>query len=266
MPAVQTSWLVGSLVLPPVTLVGFDSQTITVPGGTYYLRHPTAGLSLLDVVNTAIDASASAITCTSLVVLESRLVQINLSAPANLNFATGDTNGDVLAAALGFSGADLTGAASYTATRPSPLLFSAAYPATPKTIAGVTGYTKLKQAVMKAADGSRMRRVGFGNEIWQELSWPHIVPSRLQVTGTEHAQSGTFHQFFEQSLSRGYKLLHYEQMTEDAASSTPATWSTPLGPYELRDGFDGDWYTRNVSNAEISSPLKLPLLAVSEYP
>lgn len=265
MPAVFSSWLVGSITIPAVSLVGFDGDDIDLAGGTYYLRHPTASLSLIDAFNAAIDASAASVTCTSLVVLENRCVQINLSAPADIQFSTDASNGNTLAALLGFDGSDLTGAATYTASRPSPLLFSAGSPAKPKTQPGIASYTKLKQAFMKRADGSGTRRVGFGNEGWQELSWSHIVPSRLQTVGTTHVQGGTFHQFFEQSLSLGFKLLHYEDMVEDAASTDPATWSTPLGPYELRDGFDGDWYMRNVENADISSPLKLPLLAVAEY-
>lgn len=264
MPAVSSSWLVGSITLPNATMV-FDGDDVALPGGTYYLRHPTASLSLVDVVNTAIDGAPSTTTCTSLVVCGNRCVQINLSAIAEIDWTTGGADADAWAAALGFDGSDLTGDARYTASRPSPLLFSAGYPAKPKTQPGIASYTKLKQAFMKRADGSGTRRVGFGNEGWQELSWSHIVPSRLQTVGSTHVQGGTFHQFFEQSLSLGNKMLHYEDMVEDAASTDPATWSTPLGPYELRDGFDGDWYVRNVENADSSSPLKLPLIAVAEY-
>ncbi len=264
MPQVTSSWLVGAITLPDAFAL-FDTEDVTLPGGTYYLRHPTAALSLVDVVNAAIDASLSAITCTSLVVLQNRRVQINLSGAADLIWSGSGADAELWAAALGFSGSDLTLAASYTASGISPLLFSAGYPAKPKTQAGITGYTMLKQAYLKAADGRSTRRVGYGNETWQELAWPHVVPSRLQSTGTVLAQGGTFHQFFEQSLSLGLSMLHYEDMTEDAASTTAVTWSTPLGPYQLRDGFDGDWYARNVDNAEISSPLKLPLLGVDEY-
>ncbi|MBK6920566.1 MAG: hypothetical protein IPH07_24410 [Deltaproteobacteria bacterium] len=265
MPQVESSWLVGSITLPDATAL-FDSEDVVLPGGTYYLRHPTAALSLVDVVRTAINDSLSSITCTSLVVLENRRTQINLSTAADLIWATGFADSaEDWAAVLGFSTGDLTLAASYTSSGISPLLFSAGYPARPKTQAGITGYTVLKQAFLKAADGSVTRRVGFGNETWQELDWGHIVPSRLQSTGSVLSQGGTFHQFFEQSLSLGLSMLHYEDMIEDAASTTAASWSTPLGPYQLRDGFDGNWYARNVANAEISSPLSLPLLAVEEY-
>lgn len=264
MPAVPSSWLVGSIALPDASIV-FDGDDVLLPAGTYYLRHPTASLSLVDVLNTAIDGGPSAITCTSLVVLENRCVQINLSAAAEIDWTTGGANAGDWAAALGFDGSDLVGDDSYTASRPSALLFSAGYPARPKTQAGHAGYTKLKQAFMKRADGSGTRRVGFGNEQWQELSWSHIVPSRLQTLGTALVQGGTFHQFFEQSLALGNKMLHYEDMVEDAAGTSPATWSTPLGPYELRDELDGDWYMRNTELGEVSSPLKLPLYVVSEY-
>lgn len=260
MPAVSTSWLVGYFTVPAMSLSNFDGDDINVAAGTYCLRHSTAALSFLDVLNTAIDDSLSAITCTSLVVLQNRHIQINLSAIADLNFATGTINGDVLAAVLGFDATDHTGASSYTAENISPFLWSPGYPATPTTIAGVSGYTVPQQSRYQADDGSQLYVAHYGDQTWQELNWSHIVPSRMRVTPSV---GGTYHEFFEQCTKIGRRFLHYEGITEDLSSTTAVTWTTALGPYVQREA-DGNWYRRNVPNAEVSSPLELPLMLVDE--
>jgi hypothetical protein len=262
MPAVSASWLVGSITLPDAAIV-FDGDDVLLDSDTYYLRHATSSLSLVDYLNTQIDGGPSAITCTSLVVLQNRLVQINLSGVTDISWTTNGANAGDWAAALGFDGSDLTGAASYTASYPSPLLFSSGYPLTPTTISGVSGYTVSHQSRYKADDGTQIYVAHYGDETWQELRTPHVVPSRMRVTGTTLAQGGTFHQFYEQVLKYGRRFLHYETITEDSSSTSAVTWTTALGPYAVREA-DGNWYRRNVPSAEVSSPLELPISLLAE--
>lgn len=259
----SASWLVGYFTVPAMSLSNFDGDDINVAAGTYCLRHTTAALSFLDVLNAAIDDSLSAITCTSLVILRNRLVQINLSAPGDLNFATGTINGDVLAAVLGFDATDHTGASSYTAEHVSPYLFSAGFMATPSTPQGTDGRTIPHQSSYKSDDATQIYTVRYGTETWQDLSWAHILPERMMVDDSSD-QGGTFKAFWDAVASYpGRRFFYYEEIDEDDTSSSAVTWTTGRGPYSLRD-VDPDWYRRNVANAELSNSLDLPLIKLAE--
>lgn len=257
----SASWLVGAITLPEASIV-FDGDVVSLSAGTYYPRHPTAALSLVDVINSAIDGSPSGITCTSCVVMRNRLVRINLSSAADLLWTTGGADADAWAAALGFDGTDLTGAASYTADSISPLLFSAGFMATPKTVQDVDGYTIPHHAAYKADDGTQIYDVHYGDETWQDLSWAHILPERMRVADTADG-GGTFHEFWEQCAKYHRRFLYYQEIDEDDSSTTAVTWTTGRGPYALRE-VDGDWYRRNVANAELSCSLDLPLIQLAE--
>lgn len=252
----DSAWFIGSVTLPQVDLVGFDGDDITLAAGTYYLRHATAALSLLDAFNTAMDASAAAVTCTSLFVRRDRRVQINLSGVADLNFATNDNNGDLLAAALGFDPTDHTGASSYVAENVSPLLFSPGFPATPTTISGVEGYSVDDKVVYRSQDGTQSVTYLYNSSTYQEFSWSHVVPERLRIVAGAPDDGGTFHRFYESVYKLGLRWFWYPSVSEDDSSSTSVTWGTGIGPY-VRRSDDGNWYRRNVPNAEVSSPLDL---------
>jgi hypothetical protein len=251
----DSAWFIGSATIPQIDMANFDGDDITVPAGTYYLRHTTAALSLLDVFNTAIDASVSSITCTSLFIRRDRRVQINLSGVAEINFSSAAVNGDILANLLGFVG-DQTGASSYVATHVSPLLWSPGFPATPTTISGVEGYSVDDKVIYRSQDGSQSVTYLYNSAIYQEWSWGHVVPERLRITGTAPADGGTFHAFYEGVYKLGRRFFWYPSVSEDDGSSTIVSWGSGIGPY-VRRSDTGDWYKRNVANAEVSSPLEL---------
>jgi len=166
-----------------------------------------------------------------------------------------------LADVLGYD-ADCTGDNTYDAVSISPLLFSAGFMATPKTIQDVDGYTIPHHAAYKSDDGTQIYDVHYGDETWQDLSWPHILPERMRVASTADG-GGTFHEFFEQCAKYHRRFLYYQEIDEDDTSSTAVTWTTGRGPYALRQ-VDGDWYRRNVANAELSCSLELPLIELAE--
>jgi hypothetical protein len=257
MPAVSSAWLVAAVTIPQQTWT-FDGAVATLAAGTYYLRHATAGRSLIAAFDAANLAATPTTVTSTTTVMQNRRVNITRSSAAAIAWGSATILRDL----LGFVG-DLGASTSSDASSISPMLWSPGYPATPKTISGVLGYTKPHQVRLKSDDGTRVRTVRFSSETQQDLSWQHIVPSRLRVSSG--LVGGTFHTFYESHIGLGYYFFLYEQVTEDSGSSTPVTWPSGLGPYALRDGFDGDWYMRNVENAEISSPLKLPLHCPSEY-
>lgn len=250
-----SAWFVGSITLPEQEL-DVDSTAVTVDAASYYLRHATSTLSLIDYLGSAI-ASALGGTCT-ITLRRNRAVRIAFNTARSVTWGAATQVRDL----LGFTG-NLASAATHDAPNVSPLLWSPGYLATPTTIAGVTGYTVPHQSIYKSADGSQVYCDHFSDETWQELEWTHIMPDRMRVaTGTG---GGTFHEFFEQCAMLRRRFLYHQEIEEDT-STTAATWDTALGPYVLREDFNGDWYRRNVPYAEVSSPLTLPLQAVDEYP
>lgn len=256
----DAAWLVGAVTIPAQSFNvndGGGNDPVTVAAGTYYLRHATGSLSLIRAVSDAIDSSASAISVDGLTVRRSRHLFLDFNAAASVTWGTATIIRDL----LGFS-SDLVSAATHLAPGISPLLWSPGYLATPKTIAGVAGYSVDHKSRVKSDDGSRSETEFYGEETWQDLVWTHIVPERLRVaTGTG---GGTFHEFYEQCAKLGYPFRYYEAIDEDEDdTSTNVTWTSSFGPYKLR-GDTGDWYRRNQPNAELSSPLELELHVVDE--
>lgn len=251
MAAVDSSWLIGSTILGAEAIT-VDATAVSLTADTYYLYDPTAGRSLITHFGTQVVAAVGG-TC-DLVIQRDRKVRITFNTARSVTWT-----GTVLRDLLGFTG-NLAAATTHTAPNISPLLWSPGFPATPATIVGVEGYSRDHKVVAKSDDGTVAQVTFFSSETWQDLSWTHIVASRMRHLTVG---GGTFHEFYEQSLKLGYRCKHYA-VTEDSASTTAATIPTGLGPYVLRAGFSGDWYTRRVPTADIVSPLKLPLHVVED--
>lgn len=257
-----SAWLVGSITLPAqsLTVVQFaTSEVVVLPAGTYFLESLDPALSLLRALETAIETHSSfAPGDVDARLMRNRRVYIESDQTMTLTWP-GDS---VLRNLLGFAGNLTPTAEEFSAPGVSPLLWSPGYLATPKTIEGVEGYTVPHQSIRKSADGTQVHCDHYSTETWQDLEWTHIIPERMRVaTGTG---GGTFHEFFEQCAMLRRRFLWYPEVDESDASSTIASLPAPFGPYVLRDGFDGDWYRRNVPFAEVSSPLEIPMHRVAE--
>jgi hypothetical protein len=253
----SADWLIGSITIPAQAFT-VNASGAVVPAGTYYLRHTTAGRSLIAAfaaaVVTAVGGTASA------TIYQNRLAHFGYSANRSVTWGAATQLRDL----LGFAG-NLGSADNHTATLVSPLLWSPGYPGTPKTIRGVAGYPIPHQAISNSDDKTESHTYHFGTETRQDIEWSHIVPERMRVaTGLG---GGTYHEFHLQSAMLGYRFLLYQDMNEDEDEASDASFTTQLGPYVLRpEARSGDWYRRNQPNAELSSPLALPLQLLSEYP
>ncbi len=252
----DSSWFIGSAPIFQQDFTVDGIFGVGVPDGNYYLRSPVTARSLVNEMATRIVAAVGG-TCV-INLREGRTIRITFNANRTLTWGTATRLRDL----LGFT-ADLPSDDIHDAPNVSPLLWSPGYPANPRTIEGVDGYTVPHQAIHKSSDGSQVHAAHYGSEQWQDLSWTHIIPDRMRLpTGTG---GGTFHEFFEQCAMLRYRFLWHQSVNEVDASVTIATLDAPRGPYVLRPEFDGDWYQRNVPNAEVSSPLDLPLHRVDEY-
>ena len=260
MPTFTVDWLVGSITIPQqdFTANGF---ACSLPAGSYYLRHSTGLLSLVDRFNSVIENAIGGAGAGT--VRRSRQVHLDMSPATTVVWGSATQLRDL----LGYTG-NLGSATSHLAPNVSPLLWSPGYPGTPtKDIRGSDGYLVPQQVISGSDDGTEEFTYHFGEETHQDLEWTHLDPSRLKRTGTTAAQGGTFYQYHRQSGMIGRRLVYYQDIVEDDTdSTTDVTWTTQRGPYVLRrEARSGDWYRRNVPNAEVSSPLSLPLKMLSEY-
>lgn len=252
-----SAWLIGSITIPQYTF-RVDATTVTVPAGTYYLRRVTPGLSLIAVVATAI-VSAVGGTCTGAITRGRRV-----SLTYNTNRDT-DWDDSPIADVLGFRENVWNTQSSIVAEEISPLLWSPGYLATPRTIQGVDGYTVPHQSITRSSDGTQVQCDHYSTETWQDLGWSHIMPERMRTADSVVVQGGTFHQFYERCAMLRHRFLAHMEIDELDGSTAAVTWDTALGPYVMRPDLTGDWYRRNVPNAEHSCPLELPMYTVAEY-
>lgn len=251
-----SAWLIGSITMPASTLT-VDADLFAWPADSYYLVSSTSALSMIDFLAARIVANVGG-TCV-ITITRGRTIRIVFDTPRTVTWGAATQLRDL----LGFT-TDLGSATTHDAPNVSPLLWSPGYLATPKTIEGVDGYTVPHQAITKSADGTQVYCTHYGQETWQDLSWSHIIPERMRVDDSTNG-GGTFHEFFEQCALLRARFLYHQEVDELDGSTTTATLDTARGPYVLRPEFDGDWYRRNVPNAEVSSPLDLPIHLVDEY-
>lgn len=250
-----SAWFIGSITVTGQDFT-VDASGVGVPDGPYYLLRSPTTYSLLDVMAARVVAIVGG-TCV-ITLRRNRCVRIVFNTARTVTWGAATQLRDL----LGFTG-DLGSATTHDAPGVSPLLWSPGYLATPKTIEGVAGYTVPHQAITKSADGSQVYCTHYGQETWQDLGWSHIMPDRMRVaTGTG---GGTFHEFYEQCAMLRERFVYHQGIDELDGDTTAATMDTALGPYVLRPEFSSDWYRRNVPNAEVSSPLDLPIHVVDEY-
>jgi hypothetical protein len=254
----ESAWLIASQSFPAMSF-DLDGAPVALTAASQYLRSATLARSLIGTV--AARATAVSGDTHTIVILRNR--RIRWSATGG-NFEIDLGAGSILQNALGAANDTYSGASSYDFELVSPMLWSPGYQATPNTIDGVNGYTVPHQSQRKSSDGTQVQCDHYGSEIWNDLSWTHILPERMRVVDSAPG-GGTFHEFFEQYAMLRRRFLWYPDIFEDDESTTAVTWVTARGPFVLRPEFSGDWYRRNVPFAEHSSPLDLPIHRVAEY-
>ena len=220
MASYSTAWLVGSVKsLAYYLSVDASLQSVT---GSRYLYHPTGSLSILDAVRAAMVAAGYA--GASAVLTRDRRVKL-ASGAGNFGI-TWDSTG--LRDLLGFTG-DLSGAASYTATNISPLLWSPAKPLRPElSPLGTTGIPRpLSYFTTSPASGETFV-VSHGERVDQRFTCGMIAVDRVF---TSAKAGGEWIAFFTNCAARGASFYVYPAVTEEAGSGTTASLSGGLGPY-----------------------------------
>lgn len=252
----ETALLVGSMPIDAALTIDGNATTIE---GNYYLRHATGSLSALQVLeDRLVDEGVTA----TVTMLENLLIQIE-SSSGNFDLTWNST---ILREIYGFAG-NLTGADTYTAANPSPLLWAPGYPATPRSRTHKRGRLVPHTTFHAADDGSSRQTQHFGSEIWQELRWGTLLTERLQVPDGDDV-GNTLEGLFEYVLQFGYRLMHHQSVVVDYNDDDPLSWndSEAFGPYQLREEMDPDWYERIIANADAyAGPVVLELAISEEY-
>lgn len=256
----ESAWLVGSIFLTAFN-IEVNGVNKAFGSGYYYLRHATAALSLIDALETALQTEAAG---AEWYVTEDRTVRLQPlgGQPVAIDWLSSTNVRDL----VGYAGNQASSDAAYDAPNVSPMLWSPGWLAIPETILGTAGYATNDHTTMVSADGTVALTDHFYSQVWQNLSWSHILVDRMRASGTG---GGTFHELYEQFLKLGYSVRYYESISEADGSMTAVTWddssTNSFGAYRLRPGFSPRWYARAIASADIASPMELPLMQVDDY-
>lgn len=256
-----SSWLIGSFNLT-TAFIQVNGVNVSVPGGNLYLRSAVAVLSLIDIVETAIQTEVPTAT---LFLTEGRTVRLLPTGgnPVEIDWLSNLTLRDALGYAANLASQDTP----HDAPNVSPLLFSPGFTATPETLLDTSGYVTNDQSRMASADGTELQVTTFFEQVQQRLSWTHILAERMRVANSVDG-GGTFFEFHEQSSKLGFSMRYYQEQTEVASSTTAVTWDDSVdnshGPYILKRTMPRA-YSRVVRNADLYSTLTMGLAVVAEY-
>lgn len=233
MAAITSSWLIGQITLSSSATIVVGGNNVVVPAGDYYLRDGTAGLSLINVIETGI---AGVYTGSTVRILKNRRVKF-------------DFNGNsvtlvipvALQRALGFTGSPYGAATTRTAENPSYLLFSPAWPETTTfSPVGVAGRPVSDRVMKASATGQTFWVTKHSSTTMLDLSWFAVPQSRAWTTSET---PGEYKVFFDEVIDAGRRFKLYSQMEEDEDDATAVSWTTALGPYVVPNP-NYDWFVR----------------------
>lgn len=226
--AIETSWLIGSTYISE-TEIDIDGSPYIWPAGYYYLRHPTAALSMVDQLDDLLGDAG--ITGHAVFVGMDRKVRVSCTAGAEFTLDWPSA----LRELFGFT-ANLPAVTVNTAPNISPLLWSAGKPHSPQESPfGAKGRKVYDTRFGTAPDGSQVAD-SHHTQVVQQFTWGHVAYVRYQTE--VDGKGGEYVTFFDRVLRNAYKFYLYafvqESLTTDA---TPVTWPTGtdrLGPYGYR--------------------------------
>lgn len=226
---ISTSWLIGSVYIP-TTGVTLNGSAYNIDAGYYYLRHTTAAISLIDVLDNllAIEGIGGHI----VYVAKDRKVRIGCNPGDEFTLVWPDS----LRVLFGFD-ANLPASTNFhEADSVSPLLWSAGKPHTPnESPFNSKGRRVYDTRIGTAPDGTQVAD-SHHTQIINNFSWSHVAYTRFQTDSD--LNGGEYVAFFDYVLRNGYKFWLYAFVDESLEADTNAvTWPTnndKLGPYGYR--------------------------------
>lgn len=229
MPAIQSTWFVGSRVWGAAIDVTIDASAEQIAAGTYFLRSATAAESLLAQVVTAM--TAAGVADPTAVINQAGYVVLGSSGTFTVTW-TDSTLRDV----LGFTG-NLSGASSYTADYQSELWWSPGYVATRPVVNGKKGYDANDTRTHYSRDGTQQVTVSHHTRVFDEMRFDAVWHTRVWYSDSDSdvEKGGTYLRFRDRVWVFNRSFDIYLEVTENSSSSTAVTWPTALGRYKRRE-------------------------------
>jgi hypothetical protein len=252
-----SAWIVGSIVLTTNASITVGGVPVSVPAGEYYLDDPTASLSLVEAVLTAVTPQ---MTAPAIFIARDRKIRITDS--ASTTWTAIDSR---LQAALGIA-ASFGPTTSYTAPAVSTLLWSPAYCATTTGHpSGSTGFERPTRAHSVSLSGLTQRTTVHGTaQRLCALSWSAVLRSRAWTEGQDDGAPGDFRRFWREVLLPGQRWKWYPEVIEASpVDATAAVLASPRGPYIVR-GLGEGWWSSTVANSDAYSDVALDGMLAAE--
>lgn len=229
--AFTAGWFIGSRTLSAQSFQ-INGNAVSVPAGTYYLTDPSAALSLLSEVVSAM--STGLLFAPTAVLLGSGKVRLTAAGAFTVTWGTATALRDL----LGFT-ADLGSATSHTATLKSPLWWSPGKPALfALTPLGVTGQPRYILSQSISAYSGRAESTSHGERSYQRFTFEKVDAERMS---TPDALGGEYGVWFAAVAVRSARFKMYRDAVEDASSASAFTYDTVHGPYVLPLGAAAEW-------------------------
>jgi hypothetical protein len=252
--AVNSTWLIGSFTLANNATIVINGNDAVISADTYYLRHATAGLSLIAAIQTALQVHVPSV---SVYIGKDRKLHIAAGVTLTLAVATALQDETGLPAAP-------TPSASITASFISTLLWSPSYPERAVGMpSGVTGRKVYDRKQSASPSGLTTRTTLHHSTTLARWTWSAVPQARAWTT--DAGVPGEYHRFWLDVLNPGYRFQLYPgaSMVEDSAVTTTVSWPTALGPYVARD-LDSEWYRRMIENSDTWVDIELLAHVVTE--
>jgi hypothetical protein len=249
-----TNWLVGYVTFTSSQTATINGNNVVIPAGTYPLRHATAALGLVGLLQTGF---AAVVGGTTVVVCKDRKVRVISGAGAlTLTFPA------ALQLALGMSGAPTVGT-TVAAVNVSNLLWSPGWRGRPlESPMGIVG-RKVHDAVQTVSPtGETAYTTRHHTQVLQGWAWQFVVQARMWTS--DDGLPGQFARFYTDVLSAGCRFAFYETVSEDDTSTTAVTWSTRLGLYRMRLLEGDEWYKRAVEQLDTWAHLSIEAFQTAE--
>lgn len=244
---------------------------LATTAGPYYLYHDDAVLSLLDHLALVLTSHPQSPTI-ALYITTGGLVRLDVSgvpSPFNITWGTATDLRDL----LGFTG-NLSGALTYTATNPSPLLWIPRRTEIADARLGTLGDPVYDTAVGMTAGTGAPIATQHNVRLENAFQWRHVVnhPDVAElVRSTTGSQNGKWYTFHEQVVRRFARFFVYRGIEFTSGGTTAMTISTALpyalGPYCWRTNPGTIRYDapREEAMRESYIHISLPVVLVDEY-
>jgi hypothetical protein len=252
--AVNSTWLIGSFTLANNATIVINGNDAVISADTYYLRHATAGLSLIAAIQTALQVH---VVSASVFIGKDRKLHITAGVALTLTIPTS------LQSVTGLIGSPAVGS-TVDAASISTLLWSPSYPERAVGMpSGVTGRKVYDRKQSASPSGLTTRTTLHHSTTLARWTWSAVPQARAWTT--DAGVPGEYHRFWLDVLNPGHRFQLYPgaSMVEDSAVTTTVSWPTALGPYVARD-LDSEWYRRMNENMDTWIDIELLAHVVTE--